>query len=184
MKKLEKEENTDGTGISASNCVSESGHAAATYDLQVCGTIDLKHFAARGQSESNNDFGQEIELLVHGRKAIKEKITRGMGRFHFLTPELHRIAVLTAKWNRNSHRYDFKIAMVEQLEMKCRKEEIILEKKLENALEDYIDDFYLFDKYNSKRCWREKVIALENDLVLKSESARLASVKVRSLGDY
>ena len=40
--------------------------------------------------------------------------------------------------------YDFRITMVRQLEMKRRKEEIILEKKLENALEYYIDAFYLF----------------------------------------
>ena len=48
--------------------MSESGHAAAMYDLQVCGTIDLQHCAARGQSEINNDFEQDIDLLVHGRK--------------------------------------------------------------------------------------------------------------------
>ena len=81
-KKVEKEEKTAGKGILASNCVSESGHAAATYNLKVCGTIDLQHCAARSQSKSKNDFGREIELLVHGRKAFKEKITRGMGGFH------------------------------------------------------------------------------------------------------
>ena len=74
--------------------------------------------------------------------------------------------------------------MVEQLEMKRRKEETILEKKLENALEYYIDDLYLFKQYNSKRCWRKKVIALEYYLGLKRDSARLAAVKVRFLGDY
>ena len=36
--------------------------------------------------------------------------------------------------------------MVEQLEMKRRKEEIILEKKIENSLEDYINALYLFEK--------------------------------------
>ena len=87
--------------------------------------------------------------------------------------ELQRKAVLTAKWNRKSHMYDFKITMVEQFEIKLRKEDIILEKKLENASEDYIDDLYLFGQYNSKWCWRTKVIALENYLGLKSESARL-----------
>ena len=66
--------------------------------------------------------------------------------------------------------------------MKRRKEEIILEKKLENALEDYIDPFYLFDKYNSKRCWQTKVVALEK-LGLKSKSARLEVVMVRFLGE-
>ena len=67
---------------------------------------------------------------MHGRKEFKEKITRGVGGFHLLPPELQRTAVLTAKCNRKSSRYDFKIAMVEQLEMKRRKEEIILENKL------------------------------------------------------
>ena len=110
--------------------MSESGHAAETYDLQVCGTIDLQHCAARGQSESNNDFGRDIELLVHGRKSFKEKITSVIRRFNFLTTELQRTEVLTDKWNRKSHRYDFKIAMVEQFDMKHRKEDIIIEKKL------------------------------------------------------
>ena len=72
--------------------------------------------------------------------------------------------------------------MVEQFEMKRRKEEIILDKNPENALKYYINDLYLFNQYNSKRCWRAKVIALENYFGLKSESARLAAVKVRFLG--
>ena len=83
-----------------------------------------------------------------------------------------------------SPRYDFRITMVRQLEMKRRKEEIIMEKKLQNALEEYIDALYLFNRYNSKRCWREKMIALENYLGLRRKSARLAAVKVRFLGDY
>ena len=61
MNKLEKEENTAVKGISARNCVSESGHVAVTYALQVCGTIDLQHCAARSQSESNRNFRREIE---------------------------------------------------------------------------------------------------------------------------
>ena len=125
--------------------MSESGHDATMYDLQVCGTIDLQHCAAHGQSESNNDFGQEIYLLVHVRKGFKEKINRVLGRFHLIPPELQRKEVLTAKWNQKSHRHDFKISMVEQLETKRRKEEIILKKKLENVLRYYIDAFYLFE---------------------------------------
>ena len=57
---------------------------------------------------------------MHGRKAFKEKIARDVGGFHLLPPELQRTAVLTAKWNWESHRYEFKISMVEQLEMICR----------------------------------------------------------------
>ena len=68
-----------------------------------------------------------------------------MGGFHFLPPELHRTSVLTDKCNWKSHRHDFKIAMVEQLEMKRRKKAIVLEKKIENTLENYIDALYLFE---------------------------------------
>ena len=152
MNKVDNEEKTVGKVIETRNYVSESGHAASTYDLKVCVTIDLQHCAARGQSESNNNFGRENELLVHGRKLFKEKIMRGMGGFHLLPTELQRKLVLTAKWNRKSHRYDFKIAMVEELEMKRRKEEIILEKNLQNVLGDYINALYLFKQYKSKRC--------------------------------
>ena len=87
-----------------------------------------------------------------------------MGGFHLLPPELQRTAVLTAKRNTKSNRYELKIAAVGQLYMKHSKEEIILEKNIENTLEDYINALYLFQKYNYKRCWRTKVIALENYL--------------------
>ena len=69
---------------------------------------------------------------------------RSMGGFHSLASDFQRTSVLTAEWNRRFHRYDFKISIVEQLEMKRRKEEIIMENKLENALEDYINDLHLF----------------------------------------
>ena len=71
MKKVEKENKTARTRISEINCLSESDHSAATYDLQVCGTIDLQHCGARDHSENNNDFRRDIELLVHGSKAFK-----------------------------------------------------------------------------------------------------------------
>ena len=51
-------------------------------------------------------------------------------------------------------------------------------------MKKYIDALYLFEQYNYKRRWRKNVIALENYLGLKSESERLADVKVRFLGDY
>ena len=59
-----------------------------------------------------------------------------------------------------------------------------MRKRLLNLLEDYIDALYLFDQYTSKQCWRKKVIALENYLGLRGESARLAAVKVHFLGCY
>ena len=54
-------------------------------------------------------------------KGFMEKNMRDMGGFHLLTSELHRTEVLTVKWNRKSHRYDFIISIVEQFDMKHRK---------------------------------------------------------------
>ena len=68
--------------------------------------------------------------------------------------------------------------------MKRRKEDIVLEKKQENALEEYIHALYLLEQYQSKRCWRTKVTALGNYLGLRRKSARLLAVNVRFLGDY
>ena len=116
MNELDKEEKTGGKRIAAISCVPENGHAAATYDLQVCGTIYLQHCAARGQFESKKNFGREDDLLVHKRKAFKKKIMRGMGRLHLLPLELQRTSVLNDKCSRKSHRYELKSAMVEQLE--------------------------------------------------------------------
>ena len=79
-------------------------------------------------------FGQDIELLADGRKVFKENITRDVGGLNLIPPELQRTAVPTDKWNRKSHRYEFKLTMVEQLDMKCRKEDIIMEKNIENFI--------------------------------------------------
>ena len=74
--------------------------------------------------------------------------------------------------------------MVEQLDMEHRKENIILEKNIQNELEDYIDALYLFEQYNYKQCWRTSMIAYGNYLGLNNESARLEAVKVFFLGNY
>ena len=52
MNKVEKEEKTARKLIAASNFVSESGHTAANYNLQLCGNIDLQHCVARGYSDT------------------------------------------------------------------------------------------------------------------------------------
>ena len=65
--------------------------------------------------------------------------------------------------------------MVEQLEMKRRKEEIIMEKKLENALEIISMLCIYWKQYNSKHCWQKKGGRSWKYLGLKSKSARLAA---------
>ena len=178
MRHIGNAERKAGLGVAASNCVSERGHGASIADLQTFGTIDLQHMAARGQSETNNDFGREVELMVGGRTAKKEKTTRGVGGSHLLPPELQRTAILSSKYHLKDHCDDFKRAMKDQLETHRTKEEDSMKEALEKSKEDYIDAVALFAQYHSRRCWKTKTIAESTYSELTSESARLDAVKV------
>ena len=69
--------------------------------------------------------------------------------------------------------------------MKCRrKEEIALEKRYEDAPEDYIVEIYSHEKYHSPRCWLTLEVAAELYSDLGSKTARLAAVKEQILIRY
>ena len=178
MRNISSKEKEAGLGVAASNCVSERGHGASTADLQTFGTIDLQHMAARGQTQDNNDFGREVELIVGGRRAKKEKETRGIGGYHLMVAELQRTLILSAKYWKKDYREAFKRAMMDQLETKRTKEEDEMNAALEKSKEDYIDAIALFAQYHSERCWKTKTLAKYIYSRLTSESARLAAVKV------
>ena len=184
MKKVSKAERLAGRGVAASNCISESGHAAATYDLDQYGTVDLQNCAARGQSEGNNDFGREVESYVKGRKAFKERETRGIGGFHLLPPELQHTAIVTSKWNTKQHKEKWRTELKTQFDTRRRKEEITLEKKLDVSKEDHIEACFLFEQYHSMRRWKTKREAISIHRALKSESARLTAVKVNTVSFF
>lgn len=181
MKKVSMKERKAGRGIDASNSVSESGHAGLHEDLDKYGTIDLQNAAAAPQARRNNDFGREIDLYIQGRKAIKKKKGRGVGNYHVLPYELQRTAMFTSKWQTNSHKNQHRVKLKCQFDIRREKEQMIMEKKLDMAREDYIDGLALFEQYHSKRRWKSKEEAIRIWDALNSESTRLESVKVRLL---
>ena len=178
MDKISDAEKLAGRGVAASNSISESVHATSTWLLQLFGTIDIQHCAAGGQTRSNNDFGRDHDNFVQGRKRKKEKKTRGVGGFHKLVPELQYTAMLTSKEERKNNKKQFQAYLKCQFDKRRIKEEVAMQKKLDMAQEDYMEAVLLYDQYHSERCWLTGRVAREVYSQLKSESARLAAVKV------
>ena len=138
MKKLSKAERIAYWSIDASNRIYESLHASSTVVLKLRGTICLDHCAAERQNISNNDFGQKHPSIVTRRKWRNEQVDKPIEFFHLLPEELQRTAVLKSKDNSYVNKRRFGNALENQFVKRWRKEDIALEKKYEDATEDYI----------------------------------------------
>ena len=182
--KVSQVERIASRGIDASNSISESLHASSTHGLKLGSTIRLDHCAAEGQTRANNDFGRGHVALVSGRKSHHEHDSISIGTYHMLPPELQRTAIIAAKENAGENRQKFDVALKDQFEKRRRKEEIALEKKYENASEDYIVAIYLFEQYDSPRCWLTAEVSERVYSDLNSETRRLAAVKEQILIRY
>ena len=86
---------------------------------------------------------------------------------------------MSSKWKKNQE-----VALERQKAATRCCREIIFEKKLKEAEEDYIVAVYFNKQYQSQRCWSTIVIAKETYTKLKSESARLVAVKEQILIHY
>ena len=145
--------------------------------LKVGSTIRLDHCAANGKTFSKSDFGRRNASLVTGRKWNNEQVDKPIGVFHLLPEDLQRTDVLTSKENANFNKRIFGDALENQFVKRRRKEEIALEKKYEDATEDYIAVVCFHEQYHSPRCWLTLEVAAEFYSALGSETARLAAVK-------
>ena len=173
-------------GKDATTSISESVHASSTVGLGIAGTIRLDHVTAEGQTRSNNDFGRGHERLVRGLNKSEDVNDRVFGTFHQLPEELRRSLILFGKENASKSRKRFDEALASQREASRRKEEIALQKKLDQMQGDYIVAIYFYEQYHSSRCWLTIMKADENYKKLGSKGKRLKSIKeqllMRSLG--
>ena len=140
MKKVSKSERVAYRGIDASNIISKSLHASSTVGIKVEGTICLDNCAAEGKTCSNNDFGRRNSSLVTGRNRKNEQFDKNIRVFHLLLEDLPRTSVLASKDNADENKRRFDGALENQFVKRHRKEDITLEKKYEDATEDYIDE--------------------------------------------
>ena len=139
-------------GKDATTSISESVHASSTVGLGIAGTIRLDHVTAEGQTRSNNDFGRGHERLVRGLNKSEDVNDRVFGTFHQLPEELRRSLILFGKENASKSRKRFDEALASQREASRQKEEIALQKKLDQTQGDYIVAIYFYEQYHSSRC--------------------------------
>ena len=123
-------------------------------------------------------------MLVTVRKWDNEQVDKPVGVFYLLPEELQRNDFLTSKENANVNKSRFDKALENQFVKRRRKEDIILEKKLEDATEDYIFEIYFHEKYHSPCCWLTLEVAAEFYSSLGTEISRLAAVKEQILIRY
>ena len=62
-----------------------------------------------------------------------------MGGYHKKLLELQRSAMYTAKWKRKKHKQRWRKQLQVQFDARRRKDEIVRDKKLDAAMEEYID---------------------------------------------
>lgn len=170
--------------MKASTSISESVHASSTVGLVISGTIRLDNVTAEGQTRANNDFGRGIESLVTGRGKAGKLTERVLGTFHILPKELQQSLVAFGKSHAPAARRQFDSALKEQDDARRRKEEIALERKLNEAQSEFIVAIYFHEQFHSPRCWRTVEEAGENFSALESEGQRLKGVKEQILIRY
>ena len=73
---------------------------------------------------------------------------------------------------------------MKQFEKRRVKEDIQLDRKYDDAKEEFIVAIYFHKQLLSTRCWRTKEVANEVYLGMRSKAARLAAVKEQILIRY
>ena len=101
-----------------------------------------------------------------------------------LPEELQKTVVLTSKLHANVNKRRFDDALENQFVKRRRKKVIALEKKYEDATEDYIDAIHFHEQYQSHRGFITLEVAVQLYSSLGSETARLLVVKYQILIRY
>ena len=94
---------------------------------------------------------------------------RVFGTFHQLPEELQRLLILFGKENASKSTKKFNEALAAQQEASRQKEEIALQKKLDQTQGDYIVPINLYEQYHLSWCWLTIIKADENYKKLGSE---------------
>ena len=134
--------------MKANTSISESVHASSTVGLVISGTIRLDNVTAEGQTRANNDFGRGIESLVTGRGKAGKLTEWVLGTFHILPKELQQSLVAFEKSHAPAALRQFDSALKEQDDARRRKEEIALERKLNEAQSEFIVAIYFHEQFH------------------------------------
>ena len=128
---------TDMLGKHATNDIAESSFASLTSQLQKYSRINLAHAAAISDMQKN------------GFLSRKGKI----GLFHQFPKELRAAVVVVAVEDAPATRKSNNLSLQRQLDCKREKEEMLKQKNMSKATEEFIDATYFHRMGNSEACW-------------------------------
>ena len=156
-------------GIRATNDEAESVLGGATANIQRYGCISLSLAGAVGVMKRN--------AFLHRSPKSKSK-SKPLGRFHQFDPSLQEAIIIVAMTDAPNTRKHNNEDLEKQATARRIKEELIKEKGLEKATEEYIDALYYYQMYFSPACWKTdpKIVAKELKK-LTSESMRYSALK-------
>jgi hypothetical protein len=156
-------------GILATNDEAESILGGATANIQQYGRISLLGAGAVGDMKRN--------AFLHQPTKSKSK-SKPLGIFHQFDPSLQEAIITVATTDAPAtlkHKND---DLERQAKARRIKEELIKEKGLEKATEEYIDALYYYQMYFSAACWKTdpKIVATELKK-LTPENMRYSALK-------
>jgi hypothetical protein len=117
------------------------------------------------------------ELIGHSKGAS----VKTLGTFHSLPLELRDSLIAVARENVSRTRKFYDDALERQRAARQRKEEIMMERKLGKAQEEFIVAIYFYEQYHSPHCWVTKKKAMQEYGKIKSDVQKLKKVKTQIL---
>ena len=113
----------------------------------------VQRAAGQGQARYNNDMGRGAhESMVSGRRGKEQAPNAMIGIFHRLPEELTNSLIVTGQRHGKATRRDFNRRLRLQEEKSEQKEKLAREKKLKASKDDFMNESYLHQQYNSSRC--------------------------------
>jgi hypothetical protein len=160
-------------GIRATNDEAESVLGGATANIQRYGRISLSGAGAVGDMKRNAFLHRPTKS-----KSKSKSNSKPLGIFHQFDPSLQEGIIMVAMTDAPATRKRNNEDLERQAKARRIKEELIKEKGLEKATEDYIDALYYYQMYFSPACWKTdpKIVATELKK-LTSENMRYSALK-------
>lgn len=174
-------------GMRANNDPSEGVHATFTDQLIQGGRVGIDAAAGLGQSRYNKDTQRgNLSSLVTGRKSKKvvDSDTTADGVFHLLREELRVSLISTGKKRRKADRRRHLSQMDVQRKFKKKKIDAMNVAKLQASKDEHLQNSFLWQQWNSPRCWRTADQAREEFGRLKAKKWKVKFVKEQILIRY
>ena len=159
-------------GIRATNDEAESSLGGATAQVQEYGRINISSAAAI------SDMNQNKYLQQERNPPRKKEGAKCQGMFFGLPDDVKHAIVLVAMEDAPSTSRQNRADIQAQDTARREKEELLKEKNLEDATEEFIEGLYYHRMYFSPACWKDDYRIVARELrKLSSESAKYQALK-------